>query len=1460
MVKKRLFNASTKRMKRFLAGTLSFAMAGSLISVGTVPVTGEVKAAALSIQEDFESSELAGVNMGSPSCEVTEEAHEGNGALHVTGREQDWYSYSYNVSEFAGKSVNFDAFMKVGKDDLTVAAVVKSTVEDEDSYGWAASTSTQSGEWVELKGTYTMPEGANTLYFITQDNETGTTDDFYLDDVSIKETKILNEDFNDYTSKDDVKGSVFGSPVLELSDAGSDGSKALQVSGREANYYGYAYNVAQFAGNTINLTAKMAAYEAEDDAENVLSATIKTTKSDVDDDYQSVATATATGKDFVTLTGTYEIPADCDSYDIYFEAPEGVSYLLDDVSITIEGDYTGEPEKPAYVDTSSYESLKELYSPYFKIGVASEAISHWDNALSEIGNPAKEALITQEFNSLTFGNELKPDYNMGYTSEDKTEEDLPFVIDKAAKEMLDWAKDNGVPVRGHTLVWHSQCPDAIFCKNYTPVYKDDAGKILDPECYVSADVMRKRLESYINHVMEYMYANGYGTTIYAWDVVNEAVEPGTNSDDLRNSYWYQTMGNDFMYYAFKYAREAEQKYSTEYASLYDVDVNDEAALKAIQPKLFYNDYNEFQPAKRDAIIKNLTQKINGHSIVEDGYIDGVGMQAHIQDTTDIDTFIEALNAYSDAVGEVHITELDVAQTATGVNAEYYQGAFYNKFFKALVAAKENGANLSCVTIWGLTDDNSWKKESSPLLFRSDLSKKLAFDGMVYAITGEEMPEPAYVAPDFTDINADFETEGETDGFTTRGDGTLTVQDDITCCGNGALLDSNRTGTWNGASFDVSRFVGQTIAVSAWVRSKAAEVKLSADIDNLWPNIATVDTSSGKWVHLTGTYKVPNLTALKLYFEASDLSDIYIDHVKVKLVGLDEGFEDAENIASGRGVGHVPVVAVTDTQSHNEEGHSFYVRREAQDANMKFDVSKYIGQTIDVKAYVKTDDTKISLGMDGDNPEQIAQVDTVPGEWTEVSGVLAISNSLTSASMYIETDGNADFYVDDISVRIADFEDDVEGETLNFTTRWGGAGSIAKVEDGEGNHAAVLTEREESYYGTVFDVSAFLGMEVEISIDVKTDDSTISLTGDLGDTYPNYASVSSDKGNYKTVRAIVNLPKDVTSLKIYVETDGKSDLYVDNLKIRRVTVDEETVVPNPDKTAEPSASPSAKPSAKPSAAPSAKPSTKPSVKPTASKVYNKTIDCTKVSTPKVSAAGLKKFLSSGKSVVVKLIGKSKKYIATWTFSTSKYSKSVKLKDVKIGVTVTSGKSVGYSKGMYLSMKQQGKLPMEASLKIKADSRFKAGSKLYLYRIDTKTKKLYSMPNSSYKVSKDGYITLNIISGAKYVLLPSVAKKAVSVLSQVKTVKSTTIKKGKSKSLAAKLPDTLLKVSSMKYFKSASHKAVYGATVTYTTNKKSVATVTSSGKVVAKKKGKAVITTTVKLSNGSKRTYKTTVTVK
>lgn len=565
-------------------------------------------------------------------------------------------------------------------------------------------------------------------------------------------------------------------------------------------------------------------------------------------------------------------------------------------------------------ETGNWESqpLKELFADDFKIGVAVQAIDHWNDKTAEIGNPDKEALICQEFNSMTFGNEWKPAYNFNA----KDPETL-YQTDRAAEELLNWGRENNVPVRGHTLVWHSQCDPAIFAKDYKALVKGkethEWTAELDESCLVDRATLLRRLHTYIFSLMKYTYENGYASTVYAFDVVNEASDE-SKPDGMRNSYYYRIIGPDFLYYMFLYAREAELTYAQEYASLYGLNAETDD-LSPILPKLFYNDYNEWFDQRIRAITRFIAEEPynEGHRMVQseairpdgdgtiagDGLIDGIGMQGHLDDTQNVDQYIRALRAYDAIVDEVQITELDVGETGSGEMAERKQAAFYNEFFRKLLEERRNGVNLTSVTFWGLTDDASWRKGANPLLYHSDLTAKPAYEAIQMAAHGEVYD--AKNPPSFRDSTTllyDFEPHAV--------DGVL---------------------------------------------------------ENLSPE--------------------------------------------------EMGFKS-------RGSGHQSRLDFANKINHTADaviGRSLIVTREEQDATVRLDISRFIGETVQVSLYIRTEDTEVTLGATGDSTDTVLVTAQPTEEWTLLETTIRLDEGLSSAALYLETDGKADLYVDDVTVEV-----------------------------------------------------------------------------------------------------------------------------------------------------------------------------------------------------------------------------------------------------------------------------------------------------------------------------------------------------------------------------------------------------------------------------------------------------------
>ncbi len=181
-------------------------------------------------------------------------------------------------------------------------------------------------------------------------------------------------------------------------------------------------------------------------------------------------------------------------------------------------------------------SLKEVYQPYFKIGAAVG-----ENAF---GRPAALYHLRQEYDSITCENDMKPekllDEKRDRRDPGKYDRD-PAVNPEAAKKYLEYAKENGMRMRGHTLVWHNQTPRWFFARGY---------EMGENAPLADRATMLARLDGYIRSVMTFVQEE-YPGIIYAWDVVNEAVEDG----GIRPSLWTQTVGEDYILQAFRIARK-----------------------------------------------------------------------------------------------------------------------------------------------------------------------------------------------------------------------------------------------------------------------------------------------------------------------------------------------------------------------------------------------------------------------------------------------------------------------------------------------------------------------------------------------------------------------------------------------------------------------------------------------------------------------------------------------------------------------------------------------------------------------------------------------------------------------------------------------------------------------------------------------------------------------------------------
>ena len=310
-----------------------------------------------------------------------------------------------------------------------------------------------------------------------------------------------------------------------------------------------------------------------------------------------------------------------------------------------------------------------------------------------VSNQKMSEILLSQFNSLTIENAMKPDSTL---SQAKSKEAGKPVVEfnEEVLSILKWAKENNYVMRGHTLIWHNQTPDWIFREGF-----EKTG------AFVGREEMLSRMEAFICGTFAELEELGYIDLFYAYDVVNEAwMEDGT----MRKTNWSETIGDDYLWYAFYYA----DKYAPESIDLY------------------YNDYNE--QYKTDTLLKFVdTLKDDSGRYL----IDGIGLQAHLYTSDSLTGYFYTVDKLAETGLKIQLTELDICLgkymsplQATDDNLKA-QGQFCYELINGLFERVDSGKlKMDALTFWGFWDGISWRKEYSPTLYANDLSPKYSYYG------------------------------------------------------------------------------------------------------------------------------------------------------------------------------------------------------------------------------------------------------------------------------------------------------------------------------------------------------------------------------------------------------------------------------------------------------------------------------------------------------------------------------------------------------------------------------------------------------------------------------------------------------------------------------------------------------------------------------------------------------------
>ena len=257
-------------------------------------------------------------------------------------------------------------------------------------------------------------------------------------------------------------------------------------------------------------------------------------------------------------------------------------------------------------------------------------------------------------------------------------------------EVVRFARAHQMKVRGHCLVWGRYNPDWLTQGHFT------------------TKQLSRLLHEHITRVMRH-----YRGEVFAWDVVNEALDENGN---VRDSIWYNQpgiglaeKGTAYIEQTFRWAHKADP-----------------------QALLFYNEAEGEGMNHKSDVIYAMIKDFKRRGVP----IDGMGLQMHVP-ALDVDiTAIAANIARLTALGvQVHITELDVSLPLNSSgHADDQDLIRQSDVYRGIVRACLNNPGCTAIQTWGFTDKYSWIGSHS----RGTRGHALPFDRTY-------QPKPAYRA-------------------------------------------------------------------------------------------------------------------------------------------------------------------------------------------------------------------------------------------------------------------------------------------------------------------------------------------------------------------------------------------------------------------------------------------------------------------------------------------------------------------------------------------------------------------------------------------------------------------------------------------------------------------------------------------------------------------------------------------
>lgn len=500
---------------------------------------------------------------------------------------------------------------------------------------------------------------------------------------------VLSTSFEDGLDGWVPRADAAGPATVAVSTAQAyDGVQSALISGRVSQGQGIGFDVTGVLQplTTYEVSAWVR-FETAQPTDSIVLSVASTTGGATS--YTNLVTAAEqSNSGWRELSGSFTIPA-ADSSLLYVEtayaggaAGNTSSFYIDDIEIR---------QAAELVIQDDLTPIKSTVD--FPVGVAIDA--------RETAG-AQAELLNLHFEQVSAENSMKPEAFYNGARE--------FIAPADATAVMDFAVENDLRVWGHTLVWHAQTPEWFF--------ENASGQKLTAS-ETDRQILRDRMREHIFSVAE-LYADEYGqygggNPIVAFDVVNEVVTDESGfADGLRRSDWYDILGEEFIDLAFRYADEA-------FNDVYAADGADRPV------SLFINDYNTELTPKGTRMLA-LLERLLDRGVP----VDGVGHQMHVSLSFPVDDLGATLERFEPLGLKQAVTELDVTTGTPESSARFIdQGYFYRDAFRDFRAFDDRTGQLFSVTVWGLSDNRSWRSGlGGPLLFDDALQAKPAYFGVV----------------------------------------------------------------------------------------------------------------------------------------------------------------------------------------------------------------------------------------------------------------------------------------------------------------------------------------------------------------------------------------------------------------------------------------------------------------------------------------------------------------------------------------------------------------------------------------------------------------------------------------------------------------------------------------------------------------------------------------------------------